>query len=166
MVKIGLGLGSNISPRKHYITEAIKSLQKFFSHLVFSSLYQTIAYGNDKQQDYYNLVVILVSKKQPAEILRITKKIEQELGRKLDRQKSQPRTIDIDILFYGNQSMQTKNLVIPHYDLYNRDFFLEPLLELVNAELPSNFSKKILQQALRAIPIEKKTYPKKIPIDF
>ena len=159
MVKIALGLGSNINPKEQYIAQAITSLQKYFQSLQVSPFYQTIAYEKKKHEDYYNLAISFDSKIQPLEILKITQKIEQNLGREPVRKKKEPRTIDIDILFYGNKEIQTKKLTIPHYDLLNRDFFLIPLLVLADKNFPAPFQKEKLQQALKKINHHNRTNP-------
>lgn len=163
MPKIALGLGSNIQPKEKYILAAIHALQQHFSPLGISNCYRTTAYDQQKQEDYYNLVVSFTSEKPAVEILAKTQAIEQQLGRNIVREKKQPRTIDIDILFYGNQKIQITNLQIPHYDLHNRDFFLIPLLELVDEKFPADFQKKKIQKTLQKIAPHKKTNPILLP---
>ena len=161
MVKVFLGLGSNISPKEKYIKDALDLLKEVFFLRATSSLYKTRAYNVKEQEDYLNLVACIETSFFAKEVLKKNQEIEQNLGRKSIREKNQPRTIDIDILFYGSQKIQTKELIVPHYDLYNRDFFLMPLLELADNLLQKKQKKKISQSFL-SIPEDKKTFPKKI----
>jgi 2-amino-4-hydroxy-6-hydroxymethyldihydropteridine diphosphokinase len=160
MPKVALGLGSNISPRRKYISQALENLAHFFSPLRTSGIYQTSPYERKKQKNYYNLIATFTSEEEPAAILEKTKAIEQKLGRAPLREKKTSRTIDIDILFYGEQKIQSEKLIIPHYDLWNRDFFLIPLLEVVDKDFPNGFQKNKIKQALLKIKQDQKTNPK------
>ena len=161
-MKIYLALGSNIEPKKKYISQAINLLKLEFSKTQCSSIYLSTPYQKAQQDNYYNCVVSFSSQKKATEILIICQKIETKLGRQAERQKGQPRTIDIDILLYGDSIITSEHLIIPHYDLLHRDFFLMPLLELA-PELSEPISGISLQDTLRNLPKTQRTILQKIP---
>ncbi len=159
--KVFLALGSNIHPKKNYILKALNLLQIAFGKMKNSSLYETQSYGEPSQENYYNCVVCLATEKDVWTVLKIIQEIEIKLGRENLRKKGEARTIDIDILFFGKEIIKTETLVIPHYDFLNRDFFLQPLLE-VEPDFKFVETDMALQELLQKIPQNKRTYPKKI----
>ena len=128
--KVFLALGSNIHPKKDYILKSLHWLQKVFGKMKISSIYETNPYNGLVQENYFNCVTSFFSQKDAFNVLKTIQEIEIKLGRKGIREKGQSRTIDIDILFFGKEIIKTETLVVPHYDFLNRDFFLQPLLEI------------------------------------
>ncbi len=94
-----------------------------------SSLYETEPYGVKGQTNFINQVVEIQTEFQPFELHEKLLNIEKAIGRN-SKGDFQPREIDIDILFYNSEIIETQKLTIPHYDLHNRRFVLEPLNEL------------------------------------
>ena len=94
-----------------------------------SSVYQTAAWGITAQPDFLNMVILLETVLSPTELLTAILKIETTLGRHRDV-KWGPRIIDIDILFYNNDIVNTPELIIPHPFLHERKFTLTPLAEI------------------------------------
>ena len=94
----------------------------------WSSLYQTGAWGNIKQNDYLNQVLLVKTGLDAEELLFRCLQIEQELGRTREV-KNAPRTIDIDILFYDDRVIRTERLTVPHPLIQEREFVLVPLCE-------------------------------------
>lgn len=94
-----------------------------------SSLYETEPYGVKGQTNFINQVVEIQTEFQPFELHEKLLSIEKTIGRN-SKGDFQPREIDIDILFYNSEIIETQKLTIPHYDLHNRRFVLEPLNEL------------------------------------
>lgn len=165
MQTVYLGIGSNIPPRKQYILNSLILLKKEFSKDFFcSSLFETAPYLDLKQSSYINCCVEFNTDLSPLNILKTTSKIEKELGRHRSGRQWQSRTIDIDILLYGDLIIDSKDLKIPHYDLLNRDFFLIPLLEL-NDELKDPMGRDYLKSLINAIPDNKLTHPEKIDFE-
>lgn len=162
-MEIYLALGSNIEPRLNYLVSALELLKQEFGELVCSQIYETEAYQTSKQANYYNCVVYFNSNKSASEILTICQAIETKLGRAKQRAKGESRTIDLDILLYGDEVIKLENLIIPHYDLLNRDFFLLCLLELT-PQLKDPVSKRSLQISLNLIPPHLKTNPKLVSL--
>lgn len=95
-----------------------------------SSIYQTAAWGVPDQPDFLNQVIICSTSLSPSETLKRAMIIELSLGRQR-HEKWNARTIDIDILFFGDQVIELDNLQIPHPEIPNRRFTLEPLAEIV-----------------------------------
>jgi len=158
-----LALGSNITPRRIHILKAVNALKELFpDHFEVSSVYQTAPYLNRKQLAYLNSCVRFQIQAEPDSVLQKIQQIEADLGRIRSTDKFQSRTIDIDILLFGNRIVQTDSLTIPHYDMCNRDFMLIPLLELA-PDLIHPFTGIPFKDDLDKIPAQQKTYPKKLP---
>jgi 2-amino-4-hydroxy-6-hydroxymethyldihydropteridine diphosphokinase len=94
-----------------------------------SSLYETAAWGNTDQPSFLNQVVAIETKLTPAVLLSTLQAIERSLGR-TSKGKGEPRTIDIDILLYGDEVINTPDLTIPHASMPDRRFALTPLAEI------------------------------------
>jgi 2-amino-4-hydroxy-6-hydroxymethyldihydropteridine diphosphokinase len=123
-------LGSNLGDSRKYISDAIKSISEQVGELSgASSLYQTASWGNTDQPDFLNQVIKVKTKLLPQQLLKNILVIEENFGRKRI-EKWGSRTIDIDLLFYGNQIIRDENLVVPHPYLHLRRFTLMPLVEL------------------------------------
>jgi len=129
--KIYLSLGSNLGDRRKMLKSALAALESPELHVLrSSSVYETEPQNVKDQPWFLNQAVEAETTLFPAQLLARVKKLEVQLGRKPSRAKG-PRAIDIDILFYGNAVIQTKDLTIPHASLPERRFVLEPLAELV-----------------------------------
>nr|WP_281012970.1 2-amino-4-hydroxy-6-hydroxymethyldihydropteridine diphosphokinase [Pseudothermotoga thermarum] len=123
-------MGSNLENRLKNIQNACLLMEKRQIQIVRkSSIYETKPYGKTDQPDFLNCVVEVETTLTPTRLLENLLEIEKILGR-VRTEKWGPRTIDLDILLYGNIVFETQNLTIPHYDLLNRQFFLVPLVEL------------------------------------
>ena len=131
MKNIVLLLGGNIGDRVSFFQQAILLIEKQIGKIIkASSFYETAAWGNENQPAFLNQVVYANTELQPEDVLNSIISIEKSLGRKRDT-KWQERTIDIDILFYENQIIETKTLSIPHPWLHQRRFTLVPLVEIL-----------------------------------
>ncbi len=142
MAKVYISLGSNINPQKN-ILEALQRLAKYTQLINVSTVYRTEPIGAKPQPKYYNCVVQVETDIEPQtlkyDILRI---IEDKLGRKRERDKYAPRTIDLDILVYGDLVISTSDLEIPDPEIMTRSFLtlglyeLNPTLILPNVNVP------------------------------
>ena len=128
-VVVYLGLGSNMGNRQDNLGEALGFLSQRLRVEKVSSVYDTEPVGNINQPRFLNLVCQVYTRLAPTELLTLAKGIENKLGRALS-QSNAPRPIDIDILFYGDQVIETPELVIPHPRLAERAFVLVPLAEI------------------------------------
>jgi len=132
MHTITILLGSNQGDRKFYLLKAKQLLEARVGKCTLeSSLYESKAWGFKAETDFINQVVLLETKLKPRQILQIGLDIEKELGRIRNTEAYVSRTMDIDLLFYDDQIIDTADLQIPHPRLHLRRFTLEPLAELI-----------------------------------
>ena len=124
-----LGLGSNMGDRKDNLDKAIEYLSQRLRITAKSSIYDTDAMENREQPRFLNMVCQVQTIFKPEDILMLAKSIESKMGRQPNTHNA-PRPIDIDILFYGDEIIETPQLTIPHASLPNRAFALVPLEEI------------------------------------
>jgi len=131
MKKSYLGLGSNMGDKKRYLYDAIQILnhREEITITTLSSLYETAPWGYVDQDIFMNLVVEIETSLSPFELLDVCQSIENELGR-VREFKWGPRVIDVDILLYDDQVIQSKRLTVPHPYMTERDFVMIPLAEI------------------------------------
>ena len=147
-----LGLGSNVGDRADYLTRALTAIGGLEKSRIenMSSIYETEPWGKKDQADFLNQVVEVETQLDPHELLRICRKIE----KKCDRRHGEmwgARTMDIDLLCYGDQIVQEATLQIPHPRLMERRFALIPLDEVApNFSIPG--SGMTVREALEACP--------------
>jgi len=115
--------------REHHLSQALTGLDKAVEIVKNSALYETLPWGEVNQDNFYNMVVEVRTDLLPTGLLRLCQKIENSLGRER-HEKWGPRTIDIDILLYGDAQIDTQNLQIPHPHICERDFVIIPLAEI------------------------------------
>jgi 2-amino-4-hydroxy-6-hydroxymethyldihydropteridine diphosphokinase len=130
-VKVVIMLGSNDGARMDFISRArelIKTRAGKISRV--SSVYETAPWGNENQPDFLNQAVVIETMLPPHHLLDLLLKIEKDLGR-IRGKKWAIRTIDIDILFYGDEIINDNDLVIPHPRMNERKFTLLPLNEIM-----------------------------------
>jgi len=144
MPVVYLGLGSNIGDKKRNITNALCLISEICEVKKKSRMYLTEPIGNIEQDWFLNCVVEIETEIEPKQLLSCFKSIERKLGR-AKNVKNGPRIIDIDILFYGNKIVTTKNLVIPHPLLHERLFVLQPMIDL-NPDFIHPVLKKSIQE--------------------
>ncbi|MCB0457501.1 MAG: 2-amino-4-hydroxy-6-hydroxymethyldihydropteridine diphosphokinase [Flavobacteriaceae bacterium] len=142
---IYLSLGSNLGNKFENLQTAIDLLfQEIGAIDKISSVYQTPALGF-VGEDFYNCVVLLKSDLTPTKILKKILRIEKQLGRVRNKETGySSRTIDIDILLVDDLEIETENLVIPHPELPNRKFVLQPLAELNNHIIHPKLQKNVV----------------------
>ena len=134
-VKAILALGGNIGDRRATVEGAIAELNKTEGIKVkaASELYETVALtlaGPDETQpSYLNAVVEIATSLKPKALLAVCNQIENQFGR-VRLARWAPRTLDIDIIVYGTELIETKNLVIPHPRAFERSFVLVPWLSI------------------------------------
>ncbi len=136
-----IGLGSNLGDSRQILTQAVSSLSTL-GPVKVSRLYQSPPMGPQDQPHYYNAVAQLETVLEPLPLLDQLQAFEQEAGRVRLRRWGE-RTLDLDLLLYGQQSIQHERLNVPHIGLLERDFVVIPLLDL-DASLSVNG--QLLQQ--------------------
>jgi len=129
MINVYLLLGSNLGHRMLFLKQAVTALNALGSIAQCSSIYETESWGKKDIPDYLNQVVHLKTDLSANALLNETQSIELAHGRER-HEKWGSRTLDIDLLFYGDQIINESNLKIPHPELHNRRFTLEPLAEI------------------------------------
>lgn len=131
MKEVFIGLGSNLGDREKNIKEAIRLLESNPKIKIekISSLIETEPQGCPPQPNYLNGIIKIKTSLYPEELLYFLQEIENKLGRKR-LIKNGPRTIDLDILLYGEEELNKDNLKVPHPRMFKRDFVLKPLLEI------------------------------------
>lgn len=128
--EVFIALGSNLGNREEYLLRATEALEKLMtSPLKCSRVYETKPVGFVDQPDFLNLVVQSTTQLQPLQLLEQLHEIEQKLGRKRNIRFG-PRTIDLDILLFGNRYECFHDLQIPHPRMWQRAFVMVPLAEL------------------------------------
>jgi 2-amino-4-hydroxy-6-hydroxymethyldihydropteridine diphosphokinase len=126
-----VGLGSNLGDREKALRSGIEGLSRLGRMVRISSLYQTAPWGKLDQPPYLNCAVELEpALKSPDEFLSELQEIEQSVGRPVQRQKWEPRVLDLDILFWGVEVINADTLQIPHPLIEKRRFVLIPLKEI------------------------------------
>lgn len=130
---LGLALGSNLDNRIANLRAAVEGVLRFCDDksLLTSSVYETEPVGcPEGSEPFYNAVFQVRCELEPQEVLEKCQAIELELGRSADRDSNAPRTIDIDLLYYGDHQISEGELVLPHPRLEERKFVLVPLNEI------------------------------------
>ena len=139
MTQVYIGLGSNLDTPKQQLDLAFQCLARLpDSELVArSSLYLSRPMGPQDQPNYVNAVALLDSQLTAEQLLSHTQNIENQQGRVRKGNRWGPRTLDLDILLYGQDVLHTERLIIPHYGMKTREFVLYPLYEIAkNLILP------------------------------
>lgn len=130
MNKTYLLLGSNIGNSQLQLSVAIKNIEQKIGNVIRQSkLYSTAAWGDTRQPDFLNQVILVETALTPLETMQTILAIEKEMGR-VRTLKNAPRIIDIDILFFNKVVVDETILTLPHPEIQNRRFVLIPLNEL------------------------------------
>ena len=127
-----VGLGSNLYNPRQQITDALQELTALPATRVaaHSALYQSKPVGPADQPDYVNAVAALHTALTARQLLDCLLEIEGQHGRIRDGSHWGPRTLDLDLLLYGDVQIQDENLIVPHPQLHERSFVLVPLYEI------------------------------------
>ena len=148
-MKVVIALGSNIGDTNSHLHHAIEELGKHFEITAVSSFYKTAPVGGPAQDDFLNAVLIGQSELDPLDLLVAMQEIEAMAGRTRDIHWG-PRTLDLDLISYGDHEIHEPHLEIPHPRAHERQFVLEPWYEIdPEAELIGHGSIKDLLVALK-----------------
>jgi 2-amino-4-hydroxy-6-hydroxymethyldihydropteridine diphosphokinase len=146
MNKVYLLLGSNQQQPQKQLQLAQKYIAKKIGLIKRrSSVYQTAAWGNTRQPDFLNQVLIITTALTAAQTMQTILAIEKEMGR-IRSKKNAPRIIDIDILFFNKAIITESDLQVPHPQLQNRNFVLVPL-----NQLSPNFKHPVLNKTIHQL---------------
>jgi 2-amino-4-hydroxy-6-hydroxymethyldihydropteridine diphosphokinase len=148
--RVYLSLGSNVGDREGNLNAAIEALGHLGTVVALSSFYETEPVEFTAQPWFLNCALVLETTKMPRQLLQALLDLERKMGRRRTLHKG-PRTIDIDILLWGNSIVAADGLTIPHPDLHERRFVLEPLAEIASGVLHPVF-KKTVQELRDTLP--------------
>jgi 2-amino-4-hydroxy-6-hydroxymethyldihydropteridine diphosphokinase len=127
-----IGLGANLDEPVAQLQQAVQALQQLAGStlVAVSGFYGSKPMGPQDQPDYVNAVAAIDTTLTAEQLLDALQQIEQQQGRQRKAERWGPRTLDLDILLYGNQVIATERLTVPHYGLRVREFVLYPLYEI------------------------------------
>jgi 2-amino-4-hydroxy-6-hydroxymethyldihydropteridine diphosphokinase len=131
-IRAWVGIGANLGKPKNQVLEAIDCLDRIDQIGVeaCSALYRTAPVEAPDQPDFINAVVRVGTTLEPLSMLNCLLQIEDQFGRMRDRPRNSPRRLDLDLLLYGNEVLNSRELTIPHPRMQQRLFVLQPLMEL------------------------------------
>ena len=132
MISAFVALGANLGDPQAQIRQAVAALQQLPNSrfIACSPLYGSIPMGPSDQPDYVNGVAWLETELSPHALLDETQRIELALGRVRKEERWGPRTLDLDLLLFGDRQLNDARLTIPHYGMKEREFVLLPLAEI------------------------------------
>ena len=146
MNTIYIQLGSNIGRRESFIAKSMEQIEENIGKITTaSSVFETTPWGNENQNNFLNSVIEIKTPFDAFTILQKSQEIENNLGRERS-DKWGERTIDIDILFYNNKIINTKELTVPHPLIQKRKFVLVPL-----SEIAPNYMHPILKKNISTL---------------
>ena len=134
-----LGLGSNLGDKEQNLQTAIKLIDERVGQVLRqSSFLETEPWGFESENTFLNAVILCETMLSPCEVLRLTQQIERDMGRKknvnrkTENREYSDRPIDIDILLYDDLTVDEPDLKIPHPLMYEREFVMKPLREVIS----------------------------------
>lgn len=131
MKSVYLCLGGNVGDTRQYLEQAIGLIDSRIGNVTAkSTIYKSEPWGLECDQWFLNQVVIVETELEPHAVLERCLQIEAELGRTRCGNGYMPRTIDIDIIFFGNQTINQPDLIVPHLLMHRRNFVLQPLCDV------------------------------------
>ncbi|MFK3704215.1 2-amino-4-hydroxy-6-hydroxymethyldihydropteridine diphosphokinase [Raoultella sp. BIGb0138] len=132
MTRVYIAIGSNLASPLDQVNAAVAALAEIPESRIVavSSFYRTPPLGPQDQPDYLNAAVALDTHLQAEALLDHTQRIELQQGRERKAERWGPRTLDLDIMLFGDAVIHTARLTVPHYDMKNRGFMLWPLFEI------------------------------------
>ena len=148
-----IAIGSNLASPLEQVNAAVQALSEIpQSRLVkVSAFYRTPPLGPQDQPDYLNAAVVLETSLDAETLLDNTQRIELQQGRQRKAERWGPRTLDLDIMLFGDEVINTERLTVPHYDMKNRGFMLWPLWEVApELTFPNGESLQAILQQLNA----------------
>lgn len=139
--QVFIGLGANLHQPLQQLQTAARALRQLphTQLIAISSLYGSKPMGPQDQPDYVNAVAQLATSLSPHQLLDALQQIEQTQGRTRKAERWGPRTLDLDILLFGELQLDDERLTVPHYGMHLREFVLYPLAEIApSLEVPTH----------------------------
>lgn len=125
-VRAFLGLGSNLGDRRAILRAAVAAIPEV---VAVSPVYETEPVGGPEQGAFYNIVVELATTRTPRQLLELARELERAAHR-VRRVRWGPRTLDVDVLLVGTETVDDADLTVPHPRMHQRNFVMAPLLDL------------------------------------
>lgn len=149
-----LGLGSNLGDRKYFLTNAVTELESRDGIVVRtkSPIIETDPWGMDEQGKFLNCVICVETSLSPTELLSVCQEIENDHGRERTVRWG-PRTLDLDLLLYGDMVCHDNDLTLPHPEMHKRRFVLQPICEIA-PDLIHPVLNQCMRDLLKALPEE------------
>ena len=145
MNSVFLQLGSNLGERSQLLIDATVLLSRRLGIIVEKSkIYESTPWRVDGQESYLNQVIEVSTKYSAEKVLKIVLEIETELGR-VRVEKWGERLIDIDIIFFNDEIIETSDLCVPHKHMHERNFVLEPLNEIASTFIHPKYNKTVAE---------------------
>ena len=155
-------IGGNMGDRQQYLSSSRQLIKENCGSIIYqSSLYETAAWGMEDQDAFLNQVIKINTSLGAVDLLQKILEIEEILGRKREVRYG-PRLIDIDILLYNKDMIETKGLTIPHPQMQNRRFVLVPLAEIAVHQIHPGFQKtlgQLLEECPDDLDVKKISWP-------
>ncbi|MCC5854470.1 MAG: 2-amino-4-hydroxy-6-hydroxymethyldihydropteridine diphosphokinase [Idiomarina sp.] len=153
-----IGLGANLAQPVAQLHQALQLLttNSNITQLICSSFYASKPMGPQDQPDYVNAVASFATTLEPLALLDLLQAVENEQGRVRERHWG-PRTLDLDLLFYGSQSIHEPRLVVPHPGILEREFVVIPLAEILpeqplpNGRIAQDYAAEIPRRGLQIL---------------
>ena len=148
-----IAIGSNLASPLEQVNAAVQALGEIPQSKIVavSSFYRTPPLGPQDQPDYLNAAVVLETALDAETLLDNTQRIELQQGRVRKAERWGPRTLDLDIMLFGHETINTERLTVPHYDMKNRGFMLWPLSEVApDLSFPDGVSLQAVLESLNA----------------
>jgi 2-amino-4-hydroxy-6-hydroxymethyldihydropteridine diphosphokinase len=131
MHQVFLSIGGNLGNKRANFDKVYTHIQNELGYIILrSSVYETPAWGFNSEDPFWNQVLCIETHLNPSEILEKIKKIDAAFGRKRNSEGYSSREMDVDILYFDDQTINTENLTIPHPLMHKRLFVLVPLAEI------------------------------------
>jgi 2-amino-4-hydroxy-6-hydroxymethyldihydropteridine diphosphokinase len=141
-----LHLGSNLGNKRAFLESALINIQRCIGEIVtLSGIYETEPWGFSSTSSFFNQAVEIKTKHTPEKLIEIIFTIEEIAGRSRNQKSYTNRTLDIDILFYGNEIIESEQIKIPHPRLHLRKFVLIPLREIAPELVHPLFDKTVTE---------------------
>ena len=138
-------LGSNLWDRENLIYDAVQQISNLVGNVIVQSkIYESMPWRVEGQENYLNQIIQVTTSLSPDETMLVLLKIENDLGR-VRVEKWGERLIDLDIIFFNNEIIETPDLCVPHKHMHQRNFVLMPLNEIASGFIHPKYKKSVSQ---------------------